>query len=788
MSKRLSSHFWFIPTLLLVVVLFAAVLNISRNLLGASEASAAEAAAPGDAQAHDHGADHEKDGNPLPDHHQALLNDKEPNVAWAALSATPCVNGYAAQFPCDNVDLLAYLPLSNIGGGNGNDIWGWTDPVTGKEYAIMGRSSGTAFVDISDPENPVYVGNLPTHTTNSSWRDIKVYNDHAFVVSEASNHGVQVFDLNQLRTVILPPVTFANSAHYNGIGSAHNIAINEQSGYAYAVGASSCSGGLHMINIQNSLSPTFAGCYSLDGYIHDTQCVIYSGPDVEHHGKEICFNSNGSNITNAFTVVDVTNKGTPIRLSQSGYAGSRYSHQGWLTEDQRYFLLDDELDEQQYGHSTRTYVWDVSNLDAPILLGYYNGTTAAIDHNQYIVDNHSYQANYRSGLRILNIDNIATNSLVEVAYFDIYPANDNPNFNGAWSVYPFFESGVVVVSGIEQGLFVLQPRLLPAWSITKSQPDGVIAVSELVTYTISVTNSGPMTATGVVVTDTLNGVATQVPGPTTILPGASADYLFTYTIEPDDCQTGLSNDASASSNEGEWASLAEPVTTFVACHGLLLSTGQPLGDASAGQTLTYTVNVTNTGNVTATAVTVSGELNGVSQAMTGATSIASGQTATYYLTYSPTGADCDPGLTFQATVSSGEGVTVSSDPPITTAVSCPPPALLITMGTPAGQATPGASITYTIRVTNTSEWLANGVVVTSTVNGATVNVTGPATIAANGVAQYQLVYAVTDSSCSGLSALAAVSSANGSWASLAEPVLTPVTCVYRLFIPIIARP
>ena len=125
--------------------------------------------------------------------------------AASALHLTPCVNGSAGGFPCDAVDLLEHMPNAIIGGGNGNDIWGWTDPQTGKEYALMGRTSGTSFVDLSDPGIPIYLGNLPTHTSNSSWRDIKVYANHAFIVSEANGHGMQIFDLTQLRNVTTPP-------------------------------------------------------------------------------------------------------------------------------------------------------------------------------------------------------------------------------------------------------------------------------------------------------------------------------------------------------------------------------------------------------------------------------------------------------------------------------------------------------------------------------------------------------------------------------------------------------
>src|SRR5690606_20218176 len=93
---------------------------------------------------------------------------------------------------------------NQMGASGGNDIWGWTDPETEKEYALMGLNNGTAFVDVSDPVNPVYLGKLPTHTQSSLWRDIKVYADHAFVVSEASGHGMQVFDLTRLRGVTSP--------------------------------------------------------------------------------------------------------------------------------------------------------------------------------------------------------------------------------------------------------------------------------------------------------------------------------------------------------------------------------------------------------------------------------------------------------------------------------------------------------------------------------------------------------------------------------------------------------
>ena len=111
----------------------------------------------------------------------------------------PCTNGKAGDYPCDGYDLQSIVSLTEMKAKSANDIWGWTDPVSKKEYAIIGLDNGTAFVDISNPRKPVYLGKLPTATTNSKWRDVKVHKNHAFIVSEAAHHGLQIFDLTRLR-------------------------------------------------------------------------------------------------------------------------------------------------------------------------------------------------------------------------------------------------------------------------------------------------------------------------------------------------------------------------------------------------------------------------------------------------------------------------------------------------------------------------------------------------------------------------------------------------------------
>ncbi len=370
-----------------------------------------------------------------------------------AMAQSPCVDGMAAGYPCQNVDLLSFMPLDEVGGGNNlNDIWGWTDPTDSTEYVLLGRANGTAFIDISDPVNPVLVADLPTQTTSSLWRDIKVYDNHAFIVAEAGGHGMQVVDLTQLGNIANPPVTLQADAVYEGWGNAHNIVINESTGRAYGVGTNTFGGGLHIVDISDPLNPTAIGDFSADGYTHDAQVVSYIGPDADYSGKEVAFCCN----ENTVTIADVTDPTDATLISSTGYAGSNYTHQGWLTEDHRYFISNDELDEMNLGINTTSFIWDVSDLSAPDLIGTFVSTSTAIDHNMYVRDTLVYQSNYRAGLRILNTTDIENGNLSEIGFFDVEPADDAAQFSGTWSNYPYFPSGVIAVTHMAQGLFLVQ--------------------------------------------------------------------------------------------------------------------------------------------------------------------------------------------------------------------------------------------------------------------------------------------------------------------------------------------
>ena len=395
------------------------------------------------------------------------LAERYPAVAGKEV---PCANGTAASFECSNTGLLSFMPISAVGGKRGVNLsgsWGWTDPVTGHDISIIGRTDAAAFVDVTDPVHPRYLGDLPrTKGANmSSWREIKTYKNYALIVSDGSgdHHGIQIFDLTRLRKVKTPQ-RFTEDAHFDA-GSIHDIAVNEGSGFAYAVGTASggerCGGGSLMVDMHDPLKPKFAGCFadvgtgrSRGGYTHDIQCVMYHGPDKRYTGHEICMASNETTVS----IQDVTDKQHVKVLSHADYPTPGYTHQGWFTEDQRHWYLDDELDESgglgKSVEGTRTIIFDVADLEQPVMVKEWIGTTKAIDHNQYVKGDRLYQSNYKAGLRILDISDPVNPK--EVGYLDTFPGDNSAGFAGSWNNYPFFKNGAIGVVSIGEGFFMVR--------------------------------------------------------------------------------------------------------------------------------------------------------------------------------------------------------------------------------------------------------------------------------------------------------------------------------------------
>lgn len=436
-----------------------------------------------------------------------------------ALAAESCTDGTAGGFACSHMELIANLAADEMGGPGEplSDIWGWTDPVTGEEYAIVGMYDGTAFVRLSDDGSgtPTFVGRLrptdgmapvtrkPGATQQSAchddcegeegastWRDVKVLGNYALVVSEADGHGMQVFDLTRLRSIASAPQNeFIEDAHYREIGHAHNVVVNEAYDRAYIVGSGSRAlgeGGLHIVDLSDPVNPSFLAAVNGDGYTHDAQCVAYAGPSSSiPQGNDICFAANEDSLT----IWDVTNPQSPVMLSKSTYSNTAYTHQVWLSEDHRYAYLNDELDEQGVGFRTNTRIFDVSDPANPVFVKEYLAPTWSIDHNNYVNGRFLYQSNYLAGLRILDIGD--PENPVEAAYFDISSA-DSASFSGSWSNYPYFDSGKIIISDMNQGLFVLRSELQTAASQADLTVNATVDAvdGDVAPFRVSVENQG----------------------------------------------------------------------------------------------------------------------------------------------------------------------------------------------------------------------------------------------------------------------------------------------------------
>lgn len=360
--------------------------------------------------------------------------------------------GLAGGYDSSKMLLRSWMTISELHNSSSscNDCTGYVSP-SGREYAIIGTNRGTAFVEITDPGNPQLI--QYRSGSSSTWRDMKVFGEYAYVVSEGGG-GIQCFDLTNIDNGSVPQ---PQSVTTGGAQTTHNVAVNTDSGYLYRCGGGS-NHGLRIYDLNaDPLNPPFVGEW-MDRYVHDLQVVSYL--DGPYAGMEVAFccagYNNGSTDT-ALDIVDVTDKQNPTLMRSLQYPGGAYSHQGWLTPDRKYFLLGDELDEGNYVDYSSLIVIKVENPYAPLYKGTWDNGNSAITHNIYTRGDFAFMANYTSGIRVFDIRD--PEAMKEVGYFDTYPDSDVASFNGLWGCYADYPSGTVIGSDIQRGLFVFTPDL-----------------------------------------------------------------------------------------------------------------------------------------------------------------------------------------------------------------------------------------------------------------------------------------------------------------------------------------
>ena len=401
--------------------------------------------------------------------------------------AAPCMANQSEGFGCQNVSLLSHLTFDQMkpASASGNDIWGFRDLNTGREYAFMGLQNGVAIVDITDPTAPEQVAFGSGAST--TWRDTNIYQfydsaakrwrAYAYVTADGIQDPLMVLDLSRLPNGV-ERVDFTSDfrAAHNGylVNADYTFGIAQRNeSVRLAVSGSSLGtprGSYRLYSLAQPRNPQLAS-ESTSGYSHDL--ASFAIKDARKNSQ--CVNAAAASACeviadfneNTVDVWDVTNASSPQLLVSHPYGNVAYTHSGWWSEDGRHLFLQDELDEQRLGLPTTLRTFDMSNLRAPAPVGTWTGPTNAIDHNGYVRGNRYYMSNYSEGVTILDTTNPA--SLQRVGYFDTYPAGSPTSFVGAWGVYPFFESGTIAVSDINTGLYLLKNETL-------ASPNGTLAL------------------------------------------------------------------------------------------------------------------------------------------------------------------------------------------------------------------------------------------------------------------------------------------------------------------------
>jgi len=338
--------------------------------------------------------------------------------------------------------LIEHVPLGDFPSNpsSGNDCWGYVSP-SGREYALMGLRDAVAVVEITDPDGMEIVGSIPHQESN--WCDIKVYGDVAYASNE-SGGGVDVIDLSQVDAGVVTLVQRVTDA---GLQTVHNLAVDEDSGFLYLCASNIAEGRLVAMDLSDPSDPVIAGMVPVaeGGVPHDAHVITYDSG--LYAGRQVAFSSSG---TDGLEIYDVTDKSDMVLLAQSTYPNHTFTHQAWLSEDYAYLYLNDELDSVN-----ETVIFDVTDIEAPLVVGSYDSGVDATDHNLYTHENRIYEAEYHAGMRIFDAtDPVAP---VQIGWIDTFPGDDAGGSGGAWSVFPYFPSGKVIVSDKDRGLFLVWP-------------------------------------------------------------------------------------------------------------------------------------------------------------------------------------------------------------------------------------------------------------------------------------------------------------------------------------------
>ena len=335
-----------------------------------------------------------------------------------------------------NLDLIGSYEWSTT---EGSDIWGWVDPLTGSEYALVGLNDGFSCVNVSNPSNPIEEFYIPD--VNSTWRDIKTWGNYAYITTDDSPAGppggLLIVDLTDMSgNTYSFQTSFNNPINTDLVefNAAHNLYIDEN-GICYIFGASSNSGGnpsdgaIFLDVDANPTNPVYLGEWD-EQYIHDGMVrgdTMYAG----------CIN------TGELYVVDVSNKNNPTTIGTHPTPNA-FTHNAWVTDDGNFVFTTDEKSDAYLAAYDITDINNIQEVDRI----QSNPGSGTIPHNVHVDGNFLITSYYRDGTTVHDISH--PNNMIQVAYYDSY-AGSGDGFDGCWGTYPFFPSGIIISSEINSG-------------------------------------------------------------------------------------------------------------------------------------------------------------------------------------------------------------------------------------------------------------------------------------------------------------------------------------------------
>ncbi len=365
-----------------------------------------------------------------------------------------CAESQLVAQRSQNVTLLS--TMNNYSSVGYNDVWGYTAP-NGREYALLGVRNGTSIVDITNGTNPVEIEFIAG--PSSTWKDLKTYQNYAYVVNESSG-GMQIIDLSQL------PNSATLVATYTGFSTSHNLYIDVANAMMYAEGSGSQP--VRAISLADPVNPVQLSTFGIE--CHD----IYAR-------NNIVYVSEGSR--GSIGIYDLSAPASPQLVNRFSIPNAGYVHNAWLSDDGKYLMTTEETT-----NKTVKY-WDIQDLNNVRMTDQYLGLSR-IAHNTHLKGNFAYISHYADGLKIVDVSD--PENIFEAGFYD--ESNSTAGFNGAWGAFPFFASGKVLISDIQNGLWVFRFDQNAArditLSLTPSAPPVVIPPGGgSFGYTLNVTNT-----------------------------------------------------------------------------------------------------------------------------------------------------------------------------------------------------------------------------------------------------------------------------------------------------------